>query len=316
MSRRRPSRIRGERLDLQKRGSFARSFELERDFFDLVFFFSSLVFIFGFDQPRDQRMNANIFFSSPELWLRVFNFLPFDSIKSLGQVNRVLNSVYRKVIHPTHIGIFPISIWSNRIFPLLSYHQLKAFQRVNQASRAITLSKPLSEIVFRSDVLSSKLKEVKVGMKLSRESYEEDDKGNMLRILYSGIHPFFGALSYSLGMDYEDVYIMTGTTFSSGEPEKTHNIALYKTPLDNATHPPVSSLVVELKDPKQHFVMLDSKRTVKVAGTGRPLFGGKDRAVTVEDVMKAFCKDGAKVKCEFEKRDISYLGPFTFFDFI
>lgn len=246
-------------------------------------------------------MNANIFFSSPELRLRVFNFLPFDSIKSLGQVSRVLNSVYRKVIHPSHIGIFPTSIWSNHIFPLLSYHQLKGFQRVNQASRALTLSKPLSEIMLRSDVSSSKLKQVKVGEKLSKESYEEDDKGNMLRILYSGIHPFFGAISYSLGMDYEDVYIMTGTTFSSGEPEKTHNIALYKTRLDNATHPPVSSLLVELKDPKQHFVMLDSKRTIKVVGTGRPIFGGKDRAVTVQDVMKAFCKDGAKVKCESER---------------
>lgn len=135
-------------------------------------------------------MNSNNFFSSPDLLLWIFNFLPFDCIKSLGQVNKVLNSLYKNMINRANIGIFATYIWFNHI---------KTFQRVNQALRAMTLSKPLSEVMLRSDISTSKLKEIRVGVKLSKERYEVDRKGHMIRILHSGIHPFFGAISYSLG---------------------------------------------------------------------------------------------------------------------
>lgn len=223
----------------------------------------------------------NKFLSTPGLWLDgVFHFLPFSSIQILASVNRYLRLLSRLITHPTHLGIYPIGFWSHYILTLLSYQDLKKFQRVSEVAKRLTTSKKLANTLFRSDVKISALKRIEQGVSLNTREYTKKGPKD------TALNPFFRAISYSVPPEYEDVYAWTDKEYTTKCLIESFNVSSEK-----ATNPPVPPILIEGFDPStSYFSSWGSggpPRTIGVVGSGRPIFGGKHCSVTVRDVMKA-----------------------------
>lgn len=231
--------------------------------------------------------------SNPELWLySIFNFLPLDSIKTVGLLNRFFHSLVRTITHPSFLGFFPISIWANSILPLLTYHQLKNFQKVSQVAKSLTLSKSLSEVMFRDDVDPRKRSRL--------QDYKRYSNGHKSHFS----NPLFSSIGYCRGDSVDQIYVLhkgneakaklmypiLGTLpkkeafalYSERKKElaKSDGIESYKSFNENATSPPVSKLIL-------HDLWYPETISRTIKGSGGPLWGGKLRSVTCKDVMKA-----------------------------
>lgn len=237
------------------------------------------------------------FLSTPELWFNgVFNFLPFLSIQALASVNKHLRSFSRKITHPTHLGMYPIGFWSTHILPLLSYKDLKRFQRVSQVARRLTLHKRLSQNLFRSDVNLATLKNVKPGRIDSWDACQDDEDDDDDDDLPATVNPILGRIAYSTPKRYEDTFlrderdmVIERDRFIGKDRCYIQNCMAMK---ENATRPAVPMLKFEgLREGHK-------RNYLSVVGTGRSFFGGKHLSVTCEDVMRAFIEDAQRYKCE------------------
>lgn len=225
--------------------------------------------------------------SNLELWLySFFNFLPLDSIKTVGLHNRFFHSSVRTITHPALLGLFPVDIWSNHILPLLTYRQLKKFQKVSQVAKSLTLSKYLSEIMFRDDVDPRK------------GSRFHDYKG------YSNGHkshfsnPLSSSIGYYSGDSLDQIYVLhkgneekaklprpgseERALYSETKEELAKNDGMdnYQAFNENTTSPPAPKLILRKELDSGTFY-----HTIKE--TGRPLWGGELHSVTCKGVMKA-----------------------------
>lgn len=182
------------------------------------------------------------------------------------------------VTNPTNLGPLPVQIWSNHILPLLKCAELKKFQRVSQVSKLLTLSPSLAKKTFRSDVNPKDLKSIKVGTDLAASRD------------YEAVNPFLCRITGYCAEPYEDFYVFMSSLFMQGQSSKTHGVEQYSARHENATNPPVSELKLDINPPSTVFAGSFKKEMVKVVGSGRPLFGGKEKVVTCRDVMIAFTK--------------------------
>lgn len=227
-------------------------------------------------------MAIDSFLLTPEVWLNeIFSFLPFSSIENLLLVSKPLHALSREVIYPTRLGIFPVGVWLNYVLPLLSYKDLKKFQKVSQVAKKLTLSKKIAEQLFRSDVNLNDLKKIK-SLKKGDSRLPEDNVGT--------INPFFRRILFRLRDTYDDIYVYDRNTFKTKSPTATHGLEGYKARNENACHPPVPVLLV----------VGFNENIFHVVGTGKALYGGKDLAVTCRDVMMALsedCKQFEDCKC-------------------
>lgn len=293
----REEEIRNLKIDWKnsKRGSHA---EIESDLLvgtleqrELSFFSLSSSSLFLLYFKTTFSMSAlEKFLSTPELWFNgVFNFLPFSSIETLSIVSKLLRSSSKTIIHPSHLGIYPVGFWSSYVLPLLSYEDLKIFQRVSQVARKLTLTKKVAKNLFRSDVNLKTLKRIESGMIEDQREYRygEIDKGDNL----PAINPLlYGKLAYSTTKKYEEVRVRSSIRSESRKtnPKDRLYIEDCKAIKENATEPAVPMLQVE------GFGEGLVRSSFQVYGTGRSFYGGKRFSVTCEDVMRAFVKDGQR----------------------
>lgn len=137
-------------------------------------------------------------------------------------------------------------------------------------AKRLTLSKSLSNTLFRSDVDPIALKKIKSGTKIAGRGHQG---------LYSRINPLFREVSYSLTSSFDDVYILSDAKNRGPDAHTAFR--------ENATEPAVANLLLDVHVDYQYRTHLN------VAGTGRPIFGGGKFSVTVRDVMLAlanFCE--------------------------
>lgn len=241
--------------------------------------------------PHQSAFNKSL--SAPELWLHgVFDFLPFREVLDLQAVSRDFLSLSKGVANLSKLGIFPSQIWLHHILPLLTHSELKKFQRVSRVARILTLSKPLSAKMFRSDVNSERLDQVKNVF---------DDKLQKGEIKYAryGVsaglkNPILDRLDYSLHQDYSSIAMYHDNCPPRHECEATYGVEIHPAFLENATNPAVPSLKLEIS----HHQL--DEFWVEVKGTGRSLFGGVEKAVTCKDVIKALVRGNQEFQwCEF-----------------
>lgn len=99
------------------------------------------------DQARQFAFEKSL--SAPELWLyEIFNFLFFKDIINMHLVDKPLHLISKISLNPRRLGSSPTQLWLDSILPLLSYFDLKKFQRVSKVGKALTLSKSLSRQLY------------------------------------------------------------------------------------------------------------------------------------------------------------------------
>lgn len=226
------------------------------------------------DQARQTAFEKSL--SAPELWLYgIFNFLSFKDIINLQLADKPLHLISKTSLNPRRLGSLPTQLWLDSILPLLSYFDLKRFQRVSKVAKALTLSKSLSPQLFRSDAAETKLAE------MCKRFYHVHCKAR------EGLtNPLFD-MPLKFGSERENI-LKASARLGRNRWERSLEISLNK---NNHT-----SLQENVCNPAVSVVRLwmttvglggHSSDNIEVRGTGKSFFGSGKRSVTCQDMLEA-----------------------------